>query len=670
MLASPRDRSSRRRQLDLAWERFLQRGELADVRPEIARSWTRAREVYGIDPTLARAPLAPGDDLAARRDRDDTWEVAEPVLAEFSARLRSTGHVLAFFDAAGVMLCLGGDADTIAAVQEINLCPGASWREDVAGTNGSGTSLVERRATEVFASEHFVAAWQRWTSVGAPIAMPGGELAGLVELTGAWVAPEPQGLVAATAIAALVEERLRARQHLRDEVIRYALRAARGSGDALLAVDARGRVLQANDAARGRLSLEGGALPRAARERLVAALRASDAAADEDLLVEWPGAAASPGAACSIVTHGGRPIGALLRVAAPPTRAIRAGAPARGRPSARYGFEAILGASPRLRGAVGLAEIAARNDLPVVLHGESGTGKELFAHGIHGASARAAGPLVVVNCGAIPAALVEAELFGYEPGTFTGGQREGKAGKLEEAHGGTLFLDEVSELPPQAQTALLRAVQECEVVRLGGSKPRRIDVRIVSATNRRLTDEVALGRFRQDLFFRLNVLHVDIPPLRERREDVALLARAFLEEAEERLGRSGLALSPAAIAALEAHGWPGNVRELRNVILRAAAVAAGSVIEPGDLALFGRGTPIAPGRAPAVPHAPPSAAPSGGTAEPRRDAAPGAEPEGPERDELVAALDACGWNIARTATTLGVSRQALYRRLRRFGITR
>jgi transcriptional regulator of acetoin/glycerol metabolism len=671
VLASPRDRSSRRRRLDLAWERFVQHGELADVRPEIARSWTRAREVYGIDPALARAPLAPVDDLAARRERDDTWEVAEPILAEFSARLRGTGHALAFFDAAGVMLSIGGDADTIAAVQEINLCPGASWREEVAGTNGSGTSLVEHRATEVFASEHFVAAWQRWTSVGAPIAAPRrGELAGLIELTGSWDAPEPQGLVAATAIAALVEERLGARQHLRDEVIRYALRAARGSGDALLAVDARGRVLQANGAARGRLSLEDGELPRAARERLVAALRASDAASDEDLVVEWPGAAASPGAACSIVTHGGRPIGALLRVAAPPARPIHAGAPARARPSARYGFEAILGASPRLRGAVGLAEIAARNDLPVVLHGESGTGKELFAHGIHGASVRAAAPLVVVNCGAIPAALVEAELFGYEPGTFTGGQREGKAGKLEEAHGGTLFLDEVSELPPQAQTALLRAVQECEVVRLGGSKPRRVDVRIVSATNRRLTDEVNAGRFRQDLFFRLNVLHIDIPPLRERAADVPLLARAFLADAEERLGRSGLALSREAVAALEAHAWRGNVRELRNVILRAAAVAAGSVIEPSDLALFGRGTPIAPARAPVVLHAPPGAAPPGGAAEPRRDAAPGAEPEGPERDELVAALDACGWNIARTATTLGVSRQALYRRLRRFGITR
>jgi transcriptional regulator with PAS, ATPase and Fis domain len=294
-----------------------------------------------------------------------------------------------------------------------------------------------------------------------------------------------------------------------------------------------------------------------------------------------------------------------------------------------------------------------------VLHGESGTGKELFAQGIHAAGVRAGAPFVALNCGAIPAALVESELFGYEPGTFTGAQREGKAGKFEEADGGTLFLDEVTELPPQAQTALLRVLQEAEVVRLGGSAPRPVDVRVIAATNRRLVDQVDAGRFRQDLYFRLNVLHVDIPPLRARSVDVPLLARAFLREAEERMGRAGLVLSDGAIAALVAHPWPGNVRELKNVMMRAAAVVTTPSIEPGDLKL----SPVrvaAPVRSDAAP-----------AAEKRQDAPPAAQDsEGPERDELVAALDACGWNIARTATSLGVSRMTLYRRLRKFGITR
>ena len=658
VLSDATDRSSLRRQLDRAWERFQRDGELSGVRPEIARSWTRARDVYRIDPALRRAPLDAREALSLLREQDETLELARPILARLSARLADAGHVLAYFDADGLMLSIGGDPGTIAQVAEINLCPGARWREDLTGTNGSGTALAERRATEVFASEHFVEAWQPWTSAAAPVLLPGsGEIAAIVQITGPWDTPEPQGLVAAAALAAAVEERIRARQQVRDEVVRHAMRAARSGGEAMIAVDARGRVLQASDAARRRLSLDGGELPRAVRERLVSTLLGPEAQGDEELSVEWPGTGDERRrVACAVVLHERRAAGAILHVPSPPSRGARV---ARQRLAARYAFEQILGRSERLDAALHLAAIAARNDLPVVLHGESGTGKELFAHGIHAGGARAGAPFIALNCGAIPAALVEAELFGYEPGTFTGAQREGKAGRFEEADGGTLFLDEVSELPMQAQTALLRVLQEAEVVRLGGSAPRHVDVRVIAATNRRLYDQVDAGRFRQDLYFRLNVLHVDIPPLRARSEDVPLLARAFLREAEERMGRTGLELSDAAIAALAGHPWPGNVRELKNVMMRAAAVVTRSPIEPGDLKL-------APVRAAAPVRSDTPPAPD----EVRSEPPAAQDAEGPERDELVAALDACGWNIARTATSLGVSRMTLYRRLRKFGITR
>ncbi|WP_242343298.1 sigma-54-dependent Fis family transcriptional regulator [Anaeromyxobacter terrae] len=641
------------------------------MRPEIARSWTRVRDVYHVEPGLRRAPLDPRGEVLRRRGEDETFELARPVLAQLSTRLRDAGHALALLDGEGLVLSVGGDPQLVARLAELNLCPGASWREEAAGTNAAGTALAERRAMEVFASEHFLEVLHPFTSAAAPIVAPAsGEVAGLVQITGPWDASEPQGLVAAAAIAAAIEERLRARQELRDELVRHALRAARTSGEAVVAVDARGRVLATNDAARRRLAFEDGELPRATRERLVAALAGGEASRDEELTVEWPGTGDERRrVTCSVVAHERRPVGAVLHVPAPSgPRAARAAA--RQRLTTRYGLEAILGESLRLRTALDLAEVAARNDLPVVLHGESGTGKELFAHGIHAGGDRAGAPFVVLNCGAIPAALVEAELFGYEPGTFTGAQREGKAGKFEEADGGTLFLDEVSELPLQAQTALLRVVQEAEVVRLGGSAPRHVDVRVVAATNRRLYDQVEAGRFRQDLYFRLNVLHVDIPPLRDRSEDVPLLARAFLREAEERMGRDALELSDAAKALLLAHPWPGNVRELKNVIMRAAAVVVGSRIEPADLRLApARG--VAPLR---VDAAPPRPYVEVRSSEPPADAAAvadaAAEPEGPERDELVAALDACGWNIARTATSLGVSRMTLYRRLRKFGITR
>ncbi|HTP29727.1 MAG TPA: sigma 54-interacting transcriptional regulator [Anaeromyxobacteraceae bacterium] len=246
---------------------------------------------------------------------------------------------------------------------------------------------------------------------------------------------------------------------------------------------------------------------------------------------------------------------------------------ARAQPATRYDFECILGDSGAIREVIERARTAAHNDLPVVLCGESGTGKELFAQAIHSASDRRQGPFVAVNCGSIPESLTEAHLFGYEPGAFTGANRCGSPGSFEDANGGTLLLDEVTELSPQAQTALLRVLQEREVVRVGGSAPRRVDIRIMAATNRLLTSEIQAKRFRLDLYYRLNVLPISLPPLREREEDVSLLARSFLAEATETLGRVDLALTADALGALRAHRWPGNVRELRNVILRAAAMA-------------------------------------------------------------------------------------------------
>jgi transcriptional regulator of acetoin/glycerol metabolism len=660
LLADSRDRAERRRLRDAARERFLRGGEPDGVAPPIARSWVRARDVYRIDPKLGRAPVLAPEELARRLASDETLEAAEPVLAGLSAGLRDRRHALAFFAADGRMLAIGGDPAVAVEAAAASFRPGADWREDAVGTNGPGTALAERLAVEVFASEHYAEGWHAWTCAAAPLLAPGAAApAGVVSLIGHWDAADPPGVVAASAIACAVQERLDAVRSVRDEVVRHALRAARASGDPLLAVDARGRLVAANDAARRRLP-PGGELPPEVVERLAAALRSASPPADE-LAVDWP-ADDRRRAVCCPVTHAGRVVGALVRVL--PGPAPSPGAGGRGARSARprsavarYAFSDIIGDSPGIRAAVDLAQVAARNDLPVVLHGESGTGKELFAHGIHAESARGDAPFVIVNCGAIPAPLVEAELFGYEAGSFTGAQREGRAGKLEEAHGGTLFLDEVSDLAPQAQTALLRALQESEVVRVGASAPRHVDVRIVAATNRLLWDEVASGRFRDDLFFRLNVLSIDVPALRDRAGDIPVLAAAFLAEAEAKIGRTGLSLSEDAMAALARHPWPGNVRELRNVILRAAATALDGRIDAGDLRLV---RPLAPAPAPA---------PADGSLRGARELA-AAEPPEPERDELVAALDRCGWNIARTATSLGVSRMTLYRRLRRFGITR
>jgi transcriptional regulator of acetoin/glycerol metabolism len=638
----------RRRFLDEAWLRFVEQGEAAPgLPPEIARSWHRAREDYGVDPTLRRPLRVLRDgELEERCRRDPAFRLAQPILEEFARRLGSIQHVLAYFDSAGWMLSLQGHQPAVDGVAEINFAPGACWSEESAGTNGPGTAIAEGQPVEVFASEHFVEAWQPWSCAGAPVFRPGEETpVGLVDITGPWEAHHPQALVIAKAIARAIEERLAVAASVRDEVIRFAFRAARGREEPLLAVDESGRILASNSAASSRIGLIAGRLPPDLRqevERLVTGTGTADGEiAWRDLrLVAQP------------VLHQGCPVGAVLRAVGDPD-----GAPHRPRPtgrsaaaagpSLRWGFEQILFESEAMRGTVELARVAARNALPVVLSGESGTGKELYAQAIHGGGLRAGGPFVAVNCGSIPESLVEAELFGYEPGAFTGGRRDGSAGKFEQASGGTLFLDEVSELSPSGQTALLRVLQESEVVRLGGGARRRVDVRVVAATNRELRGAVAAGHFREDLFYRLDVLSITVPPLRQRVEDIPGLAQAFLGQAEAEVGRSGLTFSDEAIAALQAFGWPGNVRQLRNVVLRAAATAPRQQIEAADLPAELRGS-TSPG--PLAPDAEPSA-------------------EGDAR-ALATLLETCEWNVARAAAELGVSRMTLYRRLHRHGLSR
>lgn len=254
------------------------------------------------------------------------------------------------------------------------------------------------------------------------------------------------------------------------------------------------------------------------------------------------------------------------------------------------GMPRIIGSSPVLAEALERIRRAAATEATVLLLGESGTGKELFARALHALSARAGGPFVAVNVAALPESLVENELFGHERGAYTGAS-ERRAGRFELADGGTLFLDEIGELPLAAQTKLLRVVEEKIFLRVGGTAAIRADVRLVAATNRELLALVKSGRFRQDLYYRLEVFPVRLPALRARREDVPALAREFAANAARDMKRRPLEFSPAAQEKLMAHDWPGNVRELRNVIERAVILASGDLIKPSDIVVGVAGDP-------------------------------------------------------------------------------
>ncbi|HEY8041517.1 MAG TPA: sigma 54-interacting transcriptional regulator [Polyangiaceae bacterium] len=297
-----------------------------------------------------------------------------------------------------------------------------------------------------------------------------------------------------------------------------------------------------------------------------------------------------------------------------------------------------------------LAELVAKSTISVILLGETGVGKEVLAETIHRKSPRARGPFVRLNCAALPDNLLESELFGFERGAFTGAVAP-KPGLLEAAHGGTVFLDEVGELPLPTQAKLLRVLESGEVSRLGSLKPRPIDVRFLSATNRDL-ESLVPAAFRQDLYYRLNGISIHVPPLRERRGEIRALARAFLRDACRKAGRAELSLTPAALARLEAHTWPGNVRELRNVLERAALLCPEEAIDAEHVML---GTTGAPPREMGPP--PPSKPLATGSGD-------------DEKQRIVDALEKCGGNQKEAAKVLGISRRTLVYRLDAYGLPR
>ncbi|BDG10679.1 sigma-54-dependent transcriptional regulator [Anaeromyxobacter paludicola] len=318
------------------------------------------------------------------------------------------------------------------------------------------------------------------------------------------------------------------------------------------------------------------------------------------------------------------------------------------------GYGGLVGRSAAMREVYRLLAQAASLDITVLLGGETGTGKELAARAIHFQSARREKRFVPVNCGALPAELVESELFGHARGAFTGAAAA-KAGLFEEAEGGTLFLDEVGELPLPAQVKLNRALQEKEIRRVGESTPVKVDVRVIAATHRDLGAEVKAGRFREDLYYRLHVFPVELPALRARKEDLPLLAAAFLDKYARAFRREVTGFTPAALAALAGHAWPGNVRELENAVERAVAVTAGPEIRPEDL-------PPAVTRAPQG--LPPGEALSG---LPYREALDQARDQF-SREYLVALMKEFGGNVTRAAERAGVERESLHRLLKRHGL--
>jgi DNA-binding NtrC family response regulator len=344
-------------------------------------------------------------------------------------------------------------------------------------------------------------------------------------------------------------------------------------------------------------------------------------------------------------------------------------------PSARGRFR-LIGESPAIKQIYGVVEKVANTPSTVLITGESGTGKELIARALHENSSRHGGPFIKINCAAIPKTLMESELFGYEKGAFTGAVGA-KPGRFELAHGGTLFLDEIGEIPIEMQVKLLRVLQESEFERVGGIKTIKVDVRLVTATNRDLLQEIGAGTFREDLFYRLNVVPIHIPPLRDRKEDISLLVEHFITKFNERLRKQIESIDEDAVSRLVAHPWPGNIRELENLMERTVLFCEGPQIHVSDLPPeISHLAPVVLSHPAPAPHVLPAVADEAPRVTPAAEAlaasslkeAVRVQTERVERELIQRALDETGGNVTQAARKLKISRKSLQTKMKEFGL--
>ncbi|MEO0035572.1 MAG: hypothetical protein RLZZ501_1595 [Pseudomonadota bacterium] len=557
---------------------LLDHGELpppGTIDPAVCRSWQRCLAA-GLHP--GSAPLGESGRLGldgAIDRRHHLLRRARPVMEYLHAHLRDSGSVVLLADQAGLVIDALGDAAFLERADRVALRPGACWDETARGTNAIGTALAEAAPVSVHGAEHFLAPHRFLTCAAAPLAGPDGTLLGVIDISGPHRARPPHALGLIAAAGQMIERALFEAEAA--GALRLRLHPqAEGLGtlaEGLVALSEDGRVIAATPAGRALLGLGCGDLGRARIEPLLGLSAAM-------LLDHAHAGAERP---LSGRTGAGRPlfvrVDPLRRhaVALAPPRPPAAARPARPAPTPVAAPQDALAAldtgDARMRTLLDRARRVLGKPIPILLQGESGVGKELFATAIHAAGPRRDRPLVAVNCAALPEPLIEAELFGYAPGAFTGARRDGAPGRIREADGGTLFLDEIGDMPLSLQGRLLRVLQERRVVPLGGGKPVAVDFALIAASHRPLKAEIDTGRFRADLYYRLNGLTLTLPPLRERGDFAALAARLLAEFAPgERLR-----LAPGLATALARYRWPGNLRQFANALRFACAM-----LDPGE----------------------------------------------------------------------------------------
>lgn len=633
----------------------MQFSKMKVEKTSLVRSWDRSKS-FGVDPLRVQNDLLTGGELEDRKDRlHELFHTSSSILENLYQQLKDTPFMVLISDADGYILRSWGDSPFTDRARKVWLDAGANWHEKVKGTNAIGTALVEKKPVSVVGEEHYCRENHFLCCYAAPLYSPTGELLGILDVSGdvRHHQPHTMGMVIAAAQACQAHLLLESAKRELTLCIQETDTIVDGYGKPLISVDRDGVITRINqDASR----LFGLPPEKCIGQHLSRWFTRHDI--DEILSAKGPtfvepGLKADSSDGEEIKKWIVRPVrdrrNRVIRTVLSPKPAERKEhiqkvnvQEVKGQSSARESD--IICNCPKAKEVYRLASVVAPTNATILIQGETGTGKEVIAQSIHRASGRS-GPLVVVNCGAIPESLIESELFGYEKGAFTGAKSEGHQGKFEAAEGGTLFLDEIGELPLASQAALLRVLEEKRVTRIGSHRSRPVDVRIIAATNRTLSQEVEENRFRADLYYRLCEIELFLPPLRER-SDLFDLAEHFLEQMTKELGVSHISLDQIAREKIARYSWPGNIRELRQVLRQAAYRACllrrSSTITVQDISL-----PREKGLHPSIP--------SGSGLWNQQEA-----------ETIKMAIQKTRGNLSEAARLLGISRTTLYRKLNQY----
>jgi len=634
---------------------FLSSGTVpAGLVPEfIVSSWMRSA-AKGVDPgcKTVEIPFIPANELDAIREKNrDLLMHSMPVIENLYEQIIQTSSMVVLADATGVVIHAVGDPGFIAKARKVSLQPGGVWSEDVRGTNAVGTALVEQAPIVVHNVEHFSAANHFLTCSASPIFDPYGRIMGVLDVSGASRSQQQHTMALVRISAQQIENQIFASRFEQEVVLHFHVRPEFiGTLYVGIAVFTHaGRFIAANRSALLQLGID--------RYQTKDLNFSNLFDASLDTILEHAGPFHQP--IRQIRTRSGfnvycRAKSSVIR----PSMGTAISGQETIRPNTFFNQgdrqpllnELDLG-DPVMGKIIAKAARIIGHDIPVLIEGESGTGKELFARALHHSGSRRLGPFVALNCAALPEGLIEAELFGYQEGAFTGAKRKGSTGKIRQAHGGTLFLDEIGDMPQQLQARLLRVLQERTVYPLGGTDSYQVDFALVCATNRKIREEIAAGRFREDLYYRLNGLLITLPRLRDR-EDRLALARSIIASLAEH-GRN-IRLSPEVVEIFDNHPWPGNIRQMHNVLRTAVAllgpdeeITAEHLSE--DFLEQYQQLYCMSGHSLALDSIASSAI----------------EPASLEHLEMIAirrSMEECGGNISAAARRLGISRNTLYRK--------